>query len=73
MRSLDAVIVSKAHVVTGNKETASRVQQALANSGLPVEAMNVVVVPSDLGLYHDVVHLGGQVRVGTHYETVLRR
>ena len=38
-----------AHVVTGNKQTASRVQQALATAGIPVEATNLVVVPSDLG------------------------
>ena len=51
-----------AHVVTSNRRTAALVEQALVASGLPPEAINLVAVPADKGLFNDVFYLGGQVR-----------
>ena len=61
-----------AHVVTANKRTYGLVEKALVSSGLPISAINLVAVPSELGLFDDVFHLGGQVRLGTYFEVVLR-
>ena len=62
-----------AHVVTANARSFALVEDALMRSGLPRDAINLAVVPSDLGLFDDVGHLGaGQLRLGTHFETVLR-
>ena len=38
-----------AHVVTANAKTYALVEAALVESGLPVEAINLAVVPSHLG------------------------
>ncbi|KAL3906704.1 MAG: hypothetical protein SGPRY_010451 [Prymnesium sp.] len=46
--------------------------QALIASGIPTSAINLVSVPSELGLFDDVFHIGGQLRLGTHFEVVLR-
>ena len=46
-----------AHVVTGNKRTARLVEKALGGAGLPTAAINLVPVPSDLGLYDDLVRV----------------
>ncbi|CAE7472831.1 GIP [Symbiodinium sp. CCMP2456] len=52
-----------AHVVTANQRTFDLVQAALVSSGLPSSAINLAVVPSDIGgLFDD----------WTHFETVLR-
>eukprot|EP00434_Breviolum_minutum_P039856 symbB.v1.2.035399.t1/scaffold4703.1/size36139/2 len=52
-----------AHVLTASPQTFSVVEQALIESGLPASAINLVVVPSDVGeLFDD----------WTHFETVLR-
>jgi hypothetical protein len=48
------------------------VEAALVKSGLSADAINLVVVPSDLHLFEDALHVAGQVRLGTYYETVLR-
>ena len=61
-----------AHVVTANKRTFELVRSALVESGLPAHAINLRAVPSELGLFDDVVSLGGQARLGTHFEVVLR-
>jgi hypothetical protein len=61
-----------AHVVTGNARTFELVEDALVKSGLPKDAINLAAVPAGLGLFNDMLHLGGQVRIGTYFETVLR-
>jgi hypothetical protein len=61
-----------AHVVTANAKTFELVKAALEESGLPSSAINLRPVPSELGLFDDALHLGGQVRLGTHFEVVLR-
>jgi len=61
-----------AHVVTANARTFRLVEAALAEAGLPSSAINLRAVPSGLGLFDDVLELGGQVRLGTYYEVVLR-
>lgn len=61
-----------AHVVTSNKRTFELVTKALLKCGLPESAINLVAVPSKLGLFDDVIHFGGQVRLGTYFEVVLR-
>lgn len=61
-----------AHVVTGNRRTAALVRAALTASGVPQDAINLVPVPDRLGLFDDAFHLGGQIRLGTYFETVLR-
>ena len=38
-----------AHVVTANQRTFDLVQAALVSSGLPSSAINLAVVPSDIG------------------------
>ena len=50
----------------------ARVQATLVTAGLPADAINLAAVPDGLGLFDDAFHLGGQVRLGTHFETVLR-
>lgn len=61
-----------AHVVTANQRTFELVSAALVESGLPESAINLLAVPSELGLFDDVLHLGGQLRLGTYFEVVLR-
>ncbi|KAL1504155.1 hypothetical protein AB1Y20_010564 [Prymnesium parvum] len=61
-----------AHVVTANQKTYDLVEQALVESGLPASAINSVAVPAGLGLFDDIFHLGGQLRLGTYFEVVLR-
>ena len=61
-----------AHVVTANEQTYRLVERALVASGLPKSAINLLAVPSGLGLFDDVLHLGNQVRLGTYFEVVLR-
>ena len=51
-----------AHVVTGNARTAELVAEALLASGLPEGAVNLVALPSGLGLHEE----------WAHFETVLR-
>ncbi len=41
-------------------------------SGLPKDAINLAAIPPGMGLWEELLHLGGQVRVSTHFETVLR-
>eukprot|EP00435_Cladocopium_sp_Y103_P049365 s542_g14.t2 len=52
-----------AHVLTASRSTFKVVQQALIDSGLPGSAINVRVIPSDVGALFDD---------WTHFETVLR-
>ena len=61
-----------AHVVTANAHTYRLVKEALGASGLPASAINLRAVPSQLGLFDDTLHLGGQARLGTYFEVVLR-
>ena len=61
-----------AHVVTANRQTFELIRAALVGSGLPASAINLLAVPSELGLFDDVLHLGGQLRLGVHFEVVLR-
>lgn len=52
-----------AHVLTANRRTFALVEEALRQSGLPANAINMAAVPADLGgLFDD----------WTHFETVLR-
>lgn len=51
-----------AHVVTGNARTFALVEEALAASGMPREAVNLAVVPSDLGLLNEQLHLNISTR-----------
>ena len=48
------------------------VERALVSSGLPAAAINLVAVPSTLGLLDDVLHAGGQLRLGTYFEVLAR-
>lgn len=52
-----------AHVLTASRSTFKVVQQALIDSGLPASAINLRVIPSDIGALFDD---------WTHFETVLR-
>ena len=61
-----------AYVVTGNKRTYDLVEAALVASGLSASAINLAAVPSDLGLFDDVFHLGGHLRLGTYFEVLAR-
>lgn len=61
-----------AHVVTANQRTFDLIELALVASGLPASAINLAPVPANLGLLEDVVHLGGQVRLGTYFEVLMR-
>ena len=49
-----------------------RIESALVASGLPAAAINLVAVPSKLGLLDDVIHAGRQVRLGTYFEVLAR-
>jgi len=51
-----------AHVVASNQVTYTLVKRILIESGLPESAINLAVVPADLGLFED----------WTHFETVMR-
>ena len=51
-----------AHVVASSRRTYELVEQALVSSGLPASAINLAVVPAELGLLDEVFHLGGQAR-----------
>lgn len=61
-----------AHVVTANQKSFDLISAGLVASGLPASAINLVAVPSKLGLFDDVLYLGGQLRLGTYFEVVLR-
>ena len=61
-----------AHVVTASQRTYDQVAAALAASGLPATAINLSPVPSEMGLLNDVLHVGGQVRLGTYFEVLAR-
>ena len=61
-----------AHVITANQRTYDLVEEALVASGLPASAINLAAVPSGLGLFDDVMHLVGQVRLGTYFEALAR-
>jgi len=51
-----------AHIVTANAHTLQLVQKALSQSSLPINATNVAVIPSDLGLFD----------TWTYFEVVMR-
>ena len=59
-------------VVTANQRTFHLVEEALVASGLPASAINLAPVPSTLGLLDDIIHVGGQIRLGTHFEVLMR-
>ncbi|CAJ1431126.1 unnamed protein product [Effrenium voratum] len=52
-----------AHVLTASNRTFTLVEEALVKSGLPKSAINLAVIPSDVG---------GLFQDWTHFETVLR-
>ena len=59
-------------MVTANQRTFHLVEEALVASGLPASAINLAPVPSTLGLLDDIIHVGGQIRLGTHFEVLMR-
>jgi len=61
-----------AHVVAANQRTYDLVKQALIASGIPASAINLAAVPSTLGLMDAMAHAGGQLRLGTYFELLMR-